>query len=143
RGARTDKVLSKAQSTAWDIYLGRLPEQLGRFLPLKESEEAEGTCNLFYIATAENALAKFLGHRTIELLVQHVDYERSSIVVGHHAGMLESLLSPQQLSEISDASLEWEKRARETAHLRRPVTGADLEHVIAELENEVRTICTG
>lgn len=142
RGARADKVLSKAQSTAWDIYLGRLPEQLGRFLSFNESAEAEGTCNLFYIATAENALAKFVGHRTIELLVQHADYEKSAIVVGHHAGMLEELLSPEQLSEISDASLEWEKRARETAHLRTPVRGADLEHVIDELEDEVRAICT-
>lgn len=142
RGARADKVLGKAQSTAWDIYLGRLPEQLGRFLPLTEPAEAEGTCNLFYIATAENALARLIGHRTIELLVQHVDYERSSIVVGHHAGMLESLLSLEQLSEISDASLKWERRAKETAHLRTPVAGADLEQVIDELENEVRAVCT-
>lgn len=137
KGARADRALVKARSTAWDIYLGRLPEQLGRFIRLHEDQDAEATCNLYYIATGEDALAELIGHRSIELLVQRPDARESSIVVGHRAGVLEELLRPEELAVLSDKSLEWERRISGTAHLRNPVSGAELERVVSELEEEV------
>jgi hypothetical protein len=140
RGARSDRALEKARSTAWDIYLGRMPEQLGRFVSPVEGP-AEGTCNLYYLATAETALAAFLGHRSIELLVQHVDSTASSIVVGHKSGLLEELLSQEELAELSDTSLEWERRAVQTSHLRSPVSGTTLEGIVSESEGAVARAC--
>lgn len=140
-GASAERALEKARSTAWDIYLGRLPEQLGKFVPLVETNDAEATCNLYYLATGDDALATLLSHRSIELLIQHIDSTESSIVVGHQAGVLEGLLSPDQMTDLSDRSLEWEKRAKSTADLRSPVGRGELEEIVSELERAVVLAC--
>lgn len=136
-GARSDRALEKARSTAWDIYLGRLPEQLGKFPPLRESPDAEATCNLYYIATAERALAELLGHRSIEMLVQSEESTKSSVVVAHRSGVLDQLLKRDELGKLSDNSIEWERRIEQTSHLRQPVSGSELHAVVAELEQGV------
>lgn len=140
RGAKAVRALERARSTAWDIYLGRLPEQLGKFIPLVEADEAEATCNLYYLATGEKALAVLLGHRSIELLIQHPDAAASSIVVGHRSGVLEELLTEEEMIELSDRSMEWEMQAERTAHLRKPVGPVALEEIASELERDRKSV---
>lgn len=141
RGANAVRALERARSTAWDIYLGRLPEQLGKFLPKVEADDAEATCNLYYLATGDDALAALLGHRSIELLIQHADSTTSSIVVGHRSGILEDLLTADEMTDLSDRSRQWEERIKLTAHSRSPVGRVELDEVVSELESDITRVC--
>jgi hypothetical protein len=141
-GVRTDKLLSKLKSTAWDLYLGRLPEQLGRFLSTSDPGEADALCNMYYIATGEDALADLLRQRTIGMLLQYPDPAKSTLVVGHQSTILEDLVDSAELERIHTDSTEWERSAAKTAHLRKPITGEQLNSVISELEAEIMTFAT-
>ncbi len=140
-GARADRLFSKLRSTAWDIYLGRLPEQFGRFIPNSDPGEAEAVCNLYYVATGEDSLADLLRHRSIELLIQHSNCLESSVLVGHRPGILADLLDAPEMEELSARSAEWERNIMKSAHLRTPIGGADLEKVIVELQAAITAIC--
>lgn len=140
-GANAATALAKLRSTTWDIYLARLPEQLGRFIRPTDPGHAEAVCDLYYVATGEDQLAEFIGHRSIELLVQHSDPGKSSILVGHRAGILMDLLGESAVVALKERSNIWEEGILTTANERQPLKGEALQALIVELEVEIQEAC--
>lgn len=140
-GANPTAALEKLRSTTWDIYLARLPEQLGRFISRTGPGDAEAICDLYFVATGEDQLAEFIGHRSIELLVQHADPSKSTILVGHRPGVLMELLGETAVIALKERSNLWEEGIVKTAHERRPLKGQALQALIAELEAEIQEAC--
>jgi hypothetical protein len=137
RGVRVDKLLAKLRSTAWDIYLGRLPEQLGRFLVSSRPDDADAALNLYYVVTAEDALAEIVGERSIELLVQYSDSVESKLVVGHRSKVIEKLLPAADVAEVARTVALWDAEVSRTAHLRERLARPKLQALITQLEAEV------
>lgn len=143
RGVRADRLLKKLRSAAWDLYLIRLPEQLGRFLDPNLPAGMDALITLYYIATSEHALAELGRNRSVELLVQHADAEASKIVVGHRDDLMKTLLTPAELEEFAQVTISWETTIAQTAGERRRLEGPALGSLITELENAIVEAAAG
>lgn len=145
RGVNVEKFFRKVSSTAWDFYLGRLPEKFGRYSSeLASSEKAEATCNLLYIATAEAKLAEVLSQRSIELLIQHTDQSKSDPLIGQKMNLLaKHCESESQFQDILDfvRGYESEVRASRRGRQENNVPPKSADQVVSYLKSEVRKVC--
>ncbi len=141
KGLSTKKFFGKLESTAWDLYLGRMPEQLGRFVSPIGSDGVEAVCDLYYIATGEDSLAELIRHRSIELLVQHADSEKSGKVVGHLSTPFEDYMSPDELADFANRTGEHDRHLMATASQRTSISGPALDGLISDLESQVVATC--
>ncbi len=141
KGMSATKFFGKLGSTAWDLYLGRMPEQLGRFVSPASSDGAEAVCDLYYVATGEDALAELIRHRTIELLVQHADSKASSKVVGQLSTPFEDHMSPDELADFARRTGEHDRLLMATASQRTSLSGPALDDLVSDLESQVVAAC--
>lgn len=141
KGMSTTKFFGKLESTSWDLYLGRMPEQLGRFVSPAISDGTEAVCDLYYVATGEGTLAELIRHRSIELLVQHTDVERSNKVVGHLSTPFEDLMPPEELADFVRHTGEHDRRLMATASQRTSLASPALNDLISDLESQVAAVC--
>lgn len=142
RGVSSDKFFRKVGSTAWDLRLGRYPEKLGEHIPKRGSTDAEAVFELYYIATAEDGLAQLLSQRAILLLIQHADSSRSSSVIGQKGNTFADIMDPEELETFLRNTGDQNQSFQQTAHMRIPLSGTDLDTLIDNLEDQVRTVCT-
>ena len=141
KGLSTKKFFGKLESTAWDLYLGRMPEQLGRFASPVSSDSAEAVCDLYYVATGEDSLAELIRHRSIELLVQHADSKKSSKVVGHLSTPFNDHMNPDELADFARRTGEHDRFLMATASERTSLSGPALYDLISDLESQIIAVC--
>lgn len=143
KGVNLERFFSKVSSTAWDFYLGRLPENIGRFASeLADHEGSEATCNLIYIATAEERLAEVLSQRSIELLIQHPDQSKSDRLVGQRMNLLkEHCESEAQFRQLFDFVNGYELDLQESRREGISVSQSHVSAIVDSLESEVKGIC--
>ncbi len=146
KGLNSKKFFGKLKPTAWDLYLGRMPEQLGRFVSSSGSDgrgsgEAAAVCDLYYVATGEDSLAELIRYRSIELLVQHADPKRSSKIVGHLSTPFQDHMSPDELADFARRTGEHDQHLMATAHQRTSLSGLALNDLISDLESQVVAVC--
>lgn len=141
KGMSSAKFFRKVGSTAWDLRLCRFPEKLGEHIPKPKNEGAEVAFEQYYVATAEDGLARLVEQRSIELLIQFADHDQSSGVVALRHGAFDDIMTPEEIEEFLRRTGDHDRMLQQTAHTRAPLAGGDLDNLIEKLEAQVVEVC--
>jgi DNA transformation protein len=102
----------------------------------KGEPNVEAVCGLCYVVSAEDRLAGLMQQRSVELLIEQPDPNRSIIVAGNDSTLLQETLGPEVVSTLSNKIAQWERDLMNMKERRPPIVGSELRRLINELEAE-------